>query len=49
MIGTKAKNIKVKIKNGTIYFINISVLINEIETIIEIAKKVKIRCLVKKK
>ena len=47
--GTKAKNIKVITNNDETNFRNISVLIAEIITMTNMAKKVKIRCLVKKK
>ena len=49
IIGTIAKKIKETTKAGIISLINTSVLIIEIIIIIDIAKTVKIKCLVKKK
>ena len=49
IIGTIAKKIKETTKAGITSLINTSVLINEIVIIIDIAKTVKIKCLVKKK
>ena len=48
-IGTNAKKIKETIKAGITILINTSVLINVINIMIDIAKTVKIKCLVKKK
>jgi hypothetical protein len=44
-----AKKINVTINKGTTRFISISVLIDEINIMIERAKIVKIKCFVKKK
>ena len=49
IIGTNAKNIKAKTNEGATSFSSNFVLISEIEIIIIRAKKVKIKCLVKKK
>ena len=49
IIGTIAKKIKETTKAGITSLINTSVLINEINIMIDIAKTVKIKCLVKKK
>ena len=48
-IGTITKRIKETTKAGITSLINTSVLINVINIMIDIAKTVKIKCLVKKK
>jgi len=49
IMGTKAKKKREIINKGTANVINISVLIAEIIIMIDKDKKVKVRCLVKKK